>query len=37
MAARKESELSDADVIGILEDLRALGITVDDDTSGGNA
>lgn len=37
MAARKESELSDADVIGMLEDLRALGIIDDSETGGGNA
>jgi hypothetical protein len=37
MAARKESELSDADVIGMLGDLRALGIIDDGDTGGGNA
>ena len=37
MAARKESELSDADVIAMLEDLRALGIIDDGDTGGGNA
>lgn len=37
MAARKESELSDADVIGMLEDLRALGIIDDGDAGSGNA
>lgn len=37
MAARKESELSDADVIGLLEDLLALGIDADSDTGGGSA
>lgn len=37
MAARKESELSDADVIGMLEDLRALGLIDDGDTGSGNA
>jgi hypothetical protein len=31
LAARKESELSDADVIGMLEDLRELGIISADD------
>ncbi len=36
MAARKESELSDADVMGLLEDLRALGIVTDGDNGGGN-
>ncbi len=36
MAARKESELSDADVIGLLEDLGALGIGADSDTGGEN-
>jgi hypothetical protein len=31
MAARKESELSDADVVGLLEDLRALGVAIPGD------
>lgn len=35
MAARKESELSDADVIGMLEDLRALGVIGDSGTGRG--
>lgn len=30
MAARKENELSDADVLGMLEDLRELGLLPDD-------
>jgi hypothetical protein len=35
LAARKESELSDADIIGILEDLRELGILAPDDSQNG--
>jgi hypothetical protein len=35
LAARKESELSDADIIGILEDLRELGILARDDSQNG--
>lgn len=31
IAARKESELSDADVLGMLDDLRELGITAPDE------
>jgi hypothetical protein len=31
LAARKESELSDSDVLGMLDDLRELGIGLDDD------
>lgn len=31
LAARKESELSDADVLGMLEDLRDLGLDPDGD------
>ena len=31
LAARKESELSDADVVGLLEDLRELGVAFPDD------
>jgi len=30
LAARKENELSDADVLGMLEDLRELGVLPDD-------
>ncbi len=37
MAARNESELSDSDVLGLLDDLRALGIVTDDDNGGGSA
>jgi hypothetical protein len=33
LAARKESELSDADVLGMLQDLEELGITVPNDES----
>lgn len=36
LAARKESEMSDTDVASLLEDLRALGITVPDDSTGGS-
>lgn len=36
LAARKESEMSDADVAGLLEDLRALGIAIPDDSTGGS-
>ena len=34
LAARNESELSDADVLGMLEDLAELGIDVPDDEQG---
>jgi hypothetical protein len=34
LAARKESELSDADVLGMLQDLKELGIIIPDDESG---
>ncbi len=34
LAARNESELSDADVLGTIEDLRELGILLPDDDSG---
>jgi hypothetical protein len=37
MAARKESELSDADVLGLLDDLDTLGVTVPDADDDGNA
>ena len=36
LAARKESELSDADVVGLLEDLRELGVAFPDDGSSGS-
>jgi hypothetical protein len=32
LAARKENELSDADIVGILDDLRELGILTSDDS-----
>lgn len=35
LAARKESELSDADVLGMLEDLQELGILPSDDSERG--
>jgi hypothetical protein len=35
LAARNENELSDADVLGMLQDLEELGIVVPDD-EGGN-
>ncbi len=35
LAARKESEMSDADVLGMLEDLRELGVLPPDDDSDG--
>ena len=35
MAARKESELSDADILGLLEDLRALGVLPSGDDNSG--
>lgn len=35
IAARKESELSDADVLGIYDDLKELGIIAPDDENGG--
>jgi hypothetical protein len=34
LAARNENELSDADVLGMLQDLEELGIVVSDDESG---
>jgi hypothetical protein len=34
LAARKEGELSDDDILGMLEDLRELGILPPDDESG---
>ncbi len=36
MAARKESELSDADILGLLDDLRALGVLPSGDDNNGN-
>ena len=35
LAARKESELSDADILGMLEDMKELGILPPDDNQGG--
>lgn len=35
MAARKESELSDADILGLLDDLRALGVLGSGDDNSG--
>jgi hypothetical protein len=35
LAARKENELSDADILGMLEDLRELGILPPDDIQSG--
>jgi hypothetical protein len=37
LAARNENELSDADVLGMLEDLEELGITMLDDESTGQS
>lgn len=37
LAARKESELSDADVLSILNDLRELGVLPPDDGEDGQA
>jgi hypothetical protein len=34
LAARNEDELSDADVLGMLQDLEELGIVAPDDTTG---
>jgi hypothetical protein len=34
LAARNESELSDADILGMLQDLEELGIVVADDEGG---
>jgi hypothetical protein len=36
LAARKEDELSDSDVLGILEDLQELGVMPPDDGKGGH-
>lgn len=35
LAARKENELSDADILGMLEDLRELGVLPPDDNQDG--
>ena len=35
LAARNENELSDADVLGMLQDLEELGIIRPDDESAG--
>lgn len=35
VAARKESELSDADILSMLDDLRELGVLTDDGGNGG--
>ncbi|WP_197434754.1 hypothetical protein [Agrobacterium vitis] len=35
LAARKENELSDADILGMLEDLRELGVLPPDDSQDG--
>jgi len=35
MAAREESELSDADILGLLEDLRVLGVLPSGDGNSG--
>ena len=35
LAARKENELSDADILGMLEDLRELGILPAEDSQNG--
>jgi hypothetical protein len=37
LAARNESELSDADVLGMLQDLEELGIVTSDDESTGQS
>jgi hypothetical protein len=37
LAARKENELSDADILGMLEDLRELGILPADDSQSGKS
>jgi len=37
LAARNESELSDADVLGMLQDLEELGIVEPDDEGGGQS
>lgn len=35
LAARKENELSDADILGMIEDLRELGVLPPDDNQDG--
>ena len=37
LAARNENELSDADVLGMLQDLEELGIITSDDESAGHS
>jgi hypothetical protein len=37
LAARNENELSDADVLGMLQDLEELGIAAPDDESGNQS
>jgi hypothetical protein len=37
IAARNENELSDADLLGMLQDLEELGIVTPDDESGGQS
>lgn len=37
VAARKESELSDNDILGMLEDLEELGISISDDPSDNDS
>jgi hypothetical protein len=37
LAARNEGELSDADILGMLDDLRELGALPSDEDSGGNS
>lgn len=37
LAARKESELSDADILSMLDDLRELGVLPPEDNEGGSA
>jgi hypothetical protein len=37
LAARKESELTDADILGMVEDLRELGVIPPDDDKGGRS
>lgn len=36
LAARKESELSDTDILGLLNDLRELGMNLPDEDPNGN-
>jgi hypothetical protein len=37
LAARNENELSDADVLGMLQDLEELGIVAPDDENGSKS